>query len=103
MAQYYVNDKAQSGSGDHEVHVSSCRWIPHIVSKTRLGDYASCGPAVAKAKTIYPHSDGCETTGVTLRRFKSLFSLFQSFIDVGVSGRMMIRPSSRVIIPFIVL
>lgn len=60
MATYYVNDNAQS-NGDHEVHVSSCVWIPFITSKTRLGDYASCGPAVAKAKTIYPRSNGCAT------------------------------------------
>jgi hypothetical protein len=59
MAAYYVNDTAQTPSGDHEVHLWNCSWIPLIVSKTYLGDYSSCSEAVAKAKTIYPSSDGC--------------------------------------------
>ena len=59
MAAYYVNDNAQASSGDHEVHVSTCTWLPLIKSKTPLGDYLSCSGAVAKAKTIYASSDGC--------------------------------------------
>lgn len=59
MAAYYVNDNAQPLSGDHEVHVSTCAFVPHIKSKTSLGDYPSCSGAVAKAKTIYSSSDGC--------------------------------------------
>ena len=59
MATYYVNDTAQASSGDHEVHVSICSWVPLINSKTNLGDYSSCTGAVAKAKTIYSSSDGC--------------------------------------------
>jgi len=59
MADYYVNDAAQARSGDHEVHVSTCGWFQLIESKTSLGDYSSCSGAVAKAKTIYPSSDGC--------------------------------------------
>lgn len=59
MAGYYVNDNAQASSGDHEVHVSSCAWLPLIQSKTYLGDFPSCVGAVAKAQTLYPASDGC--------------------------------------------
>ena len=59
MASYYVNDNAQVSSGDNEVHVSTCAWLPLIQSKTYLGEYPSCVAAVAKAKTIYPASDGC--------------------------------------------
>ena len=58
MARYYVNDNAQV-SGDHEVHLASCRWVDQMKSKTYLGDYSSCREAVAKAKTIYRQSDGC--------------------------------------------
>ena len=60
MAKYYVNDEAQSSSGDHEVHVSNCSWLPLVKSKTYLGDYLYCSTAVAKAKEIYPNADGCE-------------------------------------------
>ena len=59
MASYYVNDNAQADSGDHEVHVRTCPYFHLISSKTCLGEYYSCAPAVAKAKTIYRNSDGC--------------------------------------------
>ena len=59
MAKYYVNDKAQSDSGDHEVHEPSCKYFSLIKSKTFLGSFDSCHGAVKKAKTIYPKSDGC--------------------------------------------
>lgn len=55
---YYVNDHAQA-SGDHEVHRSDCYYVQFIESKTFLGSFLSCGPAVAVAKTIYPTADGC--------------------------------------------
>ncbi len=61
LTLYYVNDNAQPISGDHEVHTSTCAWLPLINSKTYLGDYSSCVGAVAKAKTIYASSDGCAT------------------------------------------
>ena len=60
MAYYYVNDNAQS-DGYHEVHRTGCVWLPKVKSKTYLGDFISCGPAVRKAKTIYTKSDGCAT------------------------------------------
>ena len=58
MANYYVNTNAQP-NGDHEVHESSCRYLP--TSKKYLGDYASCTPAVLEAKRTYPQSNGCAT------------------------------------------
>lgn len=60
MARYFVNDNAQN-NGDHEVHVSSCPYFSRIISKTYLGDFMSCRPAVAAAKRIYPQSNGCWT------------------------------------------
>jgi hypothetical protein len=58
MTRYYVNDNEQA-NGDHEVHVPTCSWFDQIKSKTYLGDYASCGPAVTEAKKTYPQSNGC--------------------------------------------
>jgi len=58
MASYYVNDNEQS-NGDHEVHVSTCSWFSFINSKTYLGEFYTCAPAVTKAKTIYSQSNGC--------------------------------------------
>ena len=58
MASYYVNKNAQA-NGDHEVHVKGCSWMPDATNRTYLGDYNSCGPAVAKAKEYYPQSNGC--------------------------------------------
>lgn len=56
MASYYVNDNAQT-NGDHEVHTQSCSYFPSRT--TYLGEYMTCTPAVAKAKTIYRQSNGC--------------------------------------------
>jgi hypothetical protein len=59
VARYWVNDNAQSGSNDHEVHKDGCSWLALIESKTYLGDYPTCQVAVKKAKTIYRDSNGC--------------------------------------------
>ena len=58
MASYYVNKNAQA-NGDHEVHVQGCSYMPLEHNRLYLGDYTSCFPAVAKAKQIYPQSNGC--------------------------------------------
>lgn len=58
MASYYVNKNAQS-NGDHEVHVQGCQFMPELQNRIYLGEYTSCHGAVAKAKTIYPQSNGC--------------------------------------------
>ena len=53
---YYVNNKTDN-DGHHEVHKQTCHKLPS--DRTPLGDYSSCHPAVAKAKTIYQTADGC--------------------------------------------
>jgi len=70
VAAYYVNDNAQASSGDHEVHVSTCTWLPLIKSKTPLGNYLSCSGVVAKAKTIYgrPMAAPCAAPPATRAR-----------------------------------
>lgn len=58
MATYYVNKNAQS-SGDHEVHVSTCSYIPDADNRKHLGTYDNCKDAVTEAKKTYAHADGC--------------------------------------------
>jgi len=65
MQHYYVNDRAQSTSNDHEVHRADCYWVQFIHSKTYLGYFSSCAPTVAVARTIYPDSNGCKTCSIT--------------------------------------
>lgn len=59
MPEYCVNDRAQPGSGDHEVHKEGCRFWP--ANRTDLGSFITCEPAVRAAKQYYPDSNGCLT------------------------------------------
>ena len=56
--RYYVNKNAQA-NGDHEVHTATCSRLPAESNRRYLGDFASCSPAVTKAKTYFPKSNGC--------------------------------------------
>lgn len=56
MAIYYVNERPQS-TGEHEVHTSTCSYLPS--SRRTLGEHSTCSTAVAAAKRIFPKSDGC--------------------------------------------
>lgn len=56
MSDYYVNKNAQS-NGDHEVHVSTCAFLPS--SKLYLGNFSNCADAVREAKRHYAQSNGC--------------------------------------------
>jgi hypothetical protein len=58
MAAYYVNKNAQT-NGDHEVHVSSCGFMPSAENRLYLGDFSGCTAAVQAAKKHYPKSNGC--------------------------------------------
>lgn len=58
MSRYYVNKRAQS-NGDHEVHVSTCSFMPNEENRLYLGDFTSCAPAVKEAKRHYTKSNGC--------------------------------------------
>ena len=59
LTHYYVNKNAQSDSGDHEVHAENCYWLPAVQNREYLGMFASCAPAVAKAKLTHPTANGC--------------------------------------------
>ncbi|HEX8193783.1 MAG TPA: hypothetical protein VF552_12875 [Allosphingosinicella sp.] len=59
MASYYVN-RNQQANGDHEVHVTGCRYFPSLNGQY-LGEFDSCGPAVTEARRYYPRANGCAT------------------------------------------
>lgn len=58
MKYYYVNRIKQS-NGDHEVHESTCIYLPNIENREYLGSFNDCKEAVKKAKEKYVQSDGC--------------------------------------------
>ena len=58
MASYYVNKNAQS-NGDHEVHKSSCSFLPNVENRIYLGEFSYCKDAVKKAKDYYSKVNGC--------------------------------------------
>ncbi|MUH34271.1 hypothetical protein D9O36_00300 [Zobellia amurskyensis] len=58
MIKYYVNDTAQA-NGNHEVHKQDCNLLAFMLSKTDLGNHASCHLAIAEARKIYSQSSAC--------------------------------------------
>lgn len=46
--KYYVNKNAQSG-GEHEVHQSTCSYLPDAENLIYLGDFSSCKDAIKEA------------------------------------------------------
>jgi hypothetical protein len=56
MDSYYVNNHAQT-NGDHEVHTSSCSFLP--TDRKYLGSFGNCREAVQEAKKTYRQSNGC--------------------------------------------
>ena len=63
MPVYILNKNAQPGSGDHEVHNTSCSYVPNVENQIALGAHNNCHDAVAAAKHAYPDSknkiNGC--------------------------------------------
>lgn len=58
MSTYYVNTNAQS-NGDHEVHTSSCTFLPMQSNRKYLGEHSGCRTAVIEAKKYFRQSNGC--------------------------------------------
>jgi hypothetical protein len=56
--RYYANKHAQS-NGDHEVHNSSCSYLPIESNQKYLGDFSNCQDAVKEAKKTDSTADGC--------------------------------------------
>lgn len=59
MGFYYVNNRPQPESGDHEVHLHGCSWLALAESVTPLGNHLTCHSAVASARQFYSTADGC--------------------------------------------
>ena len=58
MATYYVNKNAQT-NGDHEVHTSTCSFLPATENRLYLGNFTTCDEAVREAKKSYTQVNGC--------------------------------------------
>lgn len=56
--RFYVNKNAQS-NGDHEVHQSTCSWLPDAENRLYLGDFSTSQEAVRVAKKYYDRVNGC--------------------------------------------
>jgi hypothetical protein len=57
--KYYVNKNAQS-TGEHEIHVEGCWWLPDTKNLQYLGVFFRPEDALAEAKKYYSDVDGCE-------------------------------------------
>lgn len=58
MEKYFVNKVAQA-NGDHEVHKSTCSYLPLENNRLYLGMFSNCHDAVKEAKKHYTKSNGC--------------------------------------------
>jgi hypothetical protein len=58
MEKYFVNKVAQQ-NGDHEVHKSTCSYLPLENNRQYLGVFGNCNDAVKEAKKYYHQSNGC--------------------------------------------
>lgn len=56
--KYYVNKNAQP-TGEHEVHKSTCSWLPDAENRIYLGDFVSSTEALKAARKFYSDVDGC--------------------------------------------
>jgi hypothetical protein len=56
MQPYFVNERAQT-NGDHEVHASTCHYLP--ANRKHLGEFPDCSRAVAAARVHYRQVNGC--------------------------------------------
>ena len=58
MDHYYVNKNAQP-TGEHEVHMGSCSYLPDADNRIYLGFFLNCSDAIREAKKYFPNVDGC--------------------------------------------
>lgn len=59
MTRYYLNKNAQP-TGEHEVHKSTCSFLPKEENRVYLGLFSNANEAVKEAKSRgYKTADGC--------------------------------------------
>ena len=56
MPNYYVSHREEE-NGDHEVHAQHCEQLPTDLQY--LGNFATCGEAVKRARELYRQVNGC--------------------------------------------
>lgn len=56
---HYCADRNKSSKGSHEVHESSCGYLPQAGDRLELGIHPNCQSAVVAAKRVYAQSTGC--------------------------------------------
>ncbi len=58
MKNYFVNQNAQE-NGDHEVHTSSCSYLPKSENLIPLGKHSNCFDAIKKSRQYFSQTNGC--------------------------------------------
>lgn len=58
---YYYFNKNTDSHGNHEVHTSTCGYLPSDPNRTYLGEFLDCSHAIAYASMLHPSYkfDGC--------------------------------------------
>ena len=60
MNHYYLNrDTMGNPNHNHEVHKSTCRYLPSALNRVYLGYFSSCAEAMKVAKLYYNNVDAC--------------------------------------------
>lgn len=54
MYQYYYINKNVDANGFHEIHATSCPWLPQSENLIAIGYFDNCHQALNKAKMLYP-------------------------------------------------
>lgn len=68
--RFYVNTNAQP-NGDHEVHRSTCAWLPDVENRIYLGDFATSQAAVREARKYYSQETAATTAALKAIRLDS--------------------------------
>jgi hypothetical protein len=58
MNSYFL-DKNEKEGGEHQVHLSTCLYLPDQSQLIHLGYFATCDDVLEAAKKHYPRIDGC--------------------------------------------
>tara|TARA_R110002072_G_scaffold303135_2_gene495230 strand:- start:20393 stop:20596 length:204 start_codon:yes stop_codon:yes gene_type:complete len=51
--------KVEQSNGDHEVHTTTCIFLPIKENRISLGEFFDCSDAIEKAKDYYEQVNGC--------------------------------------------
>ncbi len=52
MEDFYLNKNKQA-NGDHEVHRSTCYWLPADINREYLGRFTSSFAAILQARAVH--------------------------------------------------